>query len=439
MHSRADKSSLPWTPTLLLAGGSFVIGAVAPLYDSYVPPLLQKHVSSSAGIGAAMGIDNVLALLLVPLVGTLSDATRTRLGRRVPFVLAALPLTALGLAAIPFAERLGLWTLIAAMILVDVALAVWRAPFTALLAELVPSWHRPKAEGILNLAMCLGAMLVLGSARGLSARHPALPFVLAAGLVAVVWLVDTAWLREPPHEAQPLAGSTPGLHAAVSPLQSMRDVFGAAGGTAARFFAACLLFHMAFQSFSSWFTLHGSERFGVSVGDASLGFIAVAVATLLGSVPGGWLGARYGRRRISLIGIAGMAVACLVLHIVPTLTAAVVVLFVFGFAWSLPLANLIPMALELGTAARAGSVAGAFLLVQSAAGVLGPSIVGSLFDLSGSKAGLFLVLAGFLIGSFALLATLGLGFGEVAAQGEGLVGRNPRADQTLVATFVRHE
>jgi hypothetical protein len=134
-----------------------------------------------------------------------------------------------------------------------------------------------------------------------------------------------------------------------------------------------------------------------------------------------------------------MAVACLVLHIVPTLTAAVVVLFVFGFAWSLPLANLIPMALELGTAARAGSVAGAFLLVQSAAGVLGPSIVGSLFDLSGSKAGLFLVLAGFLIGSFALLATLGLGFGEVAAQGGGLAGRNPRAHQTLVATFVRHE
>src|SRR6476619_7496025 len=75
---------MPWAASLLLGGGSLVIGAVSPLYDSYVPPLLQRHLSSSAWIGAAMGIDNVLALLLVPIIGALSDATHTRLGRRVP-------------------------------------------------------------------------------------------------------------------------------------------------------------------------------------------------------------------------------------------------------------------------------------------------------------------------------------------------------------------
>ena len=128
------------------------------------------------------------------------------------------------------------------------------------------------------------------------------------------------------------------------------------------------------QSFSSWFTLHGSERFHTTVADVSLGFIAVAIATLTGSVPAGWLGARYGRRRMTLIGIAGMAIACVVMQVVPTLTAAVAVLFVFGLAWSIPVANLIPMALELGTTARAGSLAGAFLLVQSVAGILGPSL-----------------------------------------------------------------
>ncbi|HEV7992987.1 MAG TPA: MFS transporter, partial [Gemmatimonadaceae bacterium] len=171
---------MPWRASLMLAGGNFVIGAVAPLYDSYVPPLLQRHLSSSSMIGAAMGIDNVLALCLVPVIGALSDATRTRLGRRVPFLLVALPVTALALAAIPFADRRGLVALLLAMIVVDLALAVWRAPFLALLAELVPSVHRPKTEGILGVAMCLGAMMVLGGARSLSARHPELPFVLAA-------------------------------------------------------------------------------------------------------------------------------------------------------------------------------------------------------------------------------------------------------------------
>lgn len=400
---------MPWTSSLLLAGGSLVIGAVSPLYDSYVPPLLQRHLTSSTWIGAAMGIDNVLALFLVPLIGALSDGTHTRLGRRVPFVLAALPITALAVAAIPFAEQFGLVALLAAMVILDVALAVWRAPFSALLAELVPSIHRSKTEGILGVSMCIGAMLMLGSARSLAARSMALPFVLAGALVAFVWVVYSTSLREPRQDREAHSGTA---GAALAPFRSLRDAFTAGGGRAPQFFAACLLFQMAFQSFSSWFTLHGSERFQTTVADVSLGFIAVAVSTLVGSIPAGWLGARYGRRRMSLLGIAGMAVACVILHVVPTLTLAVLVLFLFGFSWSFPVANLTPMALELGTAARAGSLAGAFLLVQSVAGVIGPAIVGVVFDATGSKRSLFVLLAVFLGGAFALFANLAPGFGE---------------------------
>ena len=408
MPERAGSAArMPWKASLLLGGGSFVVGVVSPLYDSYVPPLLERHLGSSSMIGAAMGIDNVLALCLVPVVGVLSDAARTRLGRRVPFLLAALPVTAIALAAIPFADRSGLLALLLAMIAVDVALAVWRAPFLALLAELVPSAHRSKTEGILGVAMCLGAMLVLGGARSLGALGPAFPFLLGAALVAAVWLVYAAALREPARREDEAAPAV-----AISPLRSLREAFTAGEGRAIRFFAACLFFQMAFQSFSSWFTLHGSERFHTTVANASLGFIAVAVSTLAGSVPAGWLGARFGRRRMSLVGLGGMTLACVALHFVPTLGAAVAVLFIFGLSWSIPTANLVPMALELGTAARAGALAGAFLLVSSAAGVLGPALVGEWFDLTGSRRALFLLLAAFLAGALALLATLQRGFGE---------------------------
>jgi Na+/melibiose symporter-like transporter len=410
---------MPWAASLLLGGGSLVIGAVSPLYDSYVPPLLQRHLSSSTWIGAAMGIDNVLALCLVPIIGALSDGARTRVGRRVPFVLAALPFTVLGFAAIPFADRLGLMVLLAAMIVLDVAMAVWRAPFTALLAELVPSVHRSKTEGILGVAMCIGAMLMLGSARSLAARDGSLPFVLAAVLVAGVWVVYCVLLREPIHDR---GSQTLTTRAAVAPFRALREAFTSGSGRARLFFAACLLFQMAFQSFSSWFTLHGSERFHTTVADASLGFIAVAVSTLVGSVPAGWLGAQYGRRRMSLVGIAGMAIACVILNLVPTLTAAVAVLFVFGLSWSLPVANLAPMALELGTTARAGSLAGAFLLVQSLAGIVGPATVGVWFDAAGSKRALFVLLAFFLSGAFALFAMLAPGFGEAGARAPALGG-----------------
>jgi maltose/moltooligosaccharide transporter len=284
---------------------------------------------------------------------------------------------------------------------------VWRAPFLALLAELVPSCHRSKMEGVLGVAMCLAAMMVLGGARSLSARRPDLTFVLAGVLVGIVWLVYLVALREPAR-AHLNVQATPQL----SPLRSLREALTGNGGHAVRFFAACLFFHMAFQSFSSWFTLHGSERFNTTVGNASLGFIAVAVATLVGSMPAGWLGARFGRRKMSLVGLAGMALACVILHFVPTLGAAIAVLFLFGLSWSIPVANLPPMALELASAAQAGALAGAFLLIQSLAGILGPSLVGQWFDIADSRRGLFVLLAAFLAIAFALLASLVAGFGE---------------------------
>ena len=399
---------MPWRASLLLGAGTMVVGAAAPLYDAYVPPLLQQHLTSSTWIGAAMGIDNVLALILVPIVGAWSDGIWTSIGRRMPFVLTTLPIAAVALSLIPVAARFGLVPLLLAMVVFDAALATWRAPFTALLSELVPSVHRSKTEGILGVAMCIGAMVVLGGASVLATRSPSLPFVLAAALMAVTWFIHVRWLREPAH------GRTP-QERRVAPARALRDVLTAGGGMAARFLAACLFFNMAFQSFSSWFTLHGSERFHTTVAKASLAFIAVALSTLVGSMPAGWLGARYGRRRVSMVGLAGMVVASLLLHVAPTLPIAVGLSLLFGVSWSMPTANLVPMALELGPPDKAGSISGAFMLVASVSGMTGPAIAGVVFDATDSKRSLFLLIAAFLAVAIAFMATLRQGFGEASS------------------------
>ncbi|MFO0985019.1 MAG: MFS transporter [Planctomycetota bacterium] len=301
----APPAAMPWRAALLLACGNLAVGAISPLYDSYVPPLLERHLTSSLMVGAMMGVDNAIMLCVVPMVGVWSDRTRTRLGRRMPFVLAALPVAAVALAALPLADLRGFLPLLLAMIILNLALAAWRAPFSALLAELIPSVHRSMVGGLFAATMCLAAMLVLGGSRTLYERDARLPFLLAAMLVLLVWLVQLCWLREPRLRARASDGASP-----ASPLRALRDVLRAGEGAALRFFLACLFFHVAFQSFSSWFTTHGAARFGVSVADCSIGFIAVAVATLAGSLPAGGLGRRFGRRRAALAGLLGMAASC---------------------------------------------------------------------------------------------------------------------------------
>ena len=96
----------------------------------------------------------------------------------------------------------------------------------------------------------------------------------------------------------------------------------------------------------------------------------------------------------------------------PTLAAAVAVLFVFGLSWSIPLANLTPMALELDDRVARRRAGRRVPARAEPGGLSGPSLVGEWFERVGSRRSLFVLLAAFLAGAFALLASLGSGFGE---------------------------
>ena len=72
----------------ILTGLAFLsISAFWQVYDSIIPLILKEDFAIGDTIaGGVMALDNVLALFLLPLFGTLSDRTHTRLGRRMPFI-----------------------------------------------------------------------------------------------------------------------------------------------------------------------------------------------------------------------------------------------------------------------------------------------------------------------------------------------------------------
>ena len=76
-------------------------------------------------------------------------------------------------------------------------------------------------------------------------------------------------------------------------------------------FVATLLLQLTFQTFTTWFALHGTERFGVRPEDVTIGFIAWAIGGVIGALPAGVIGVRIGRRNAMLLGFALM-VACLI-------------------------------------------------------------------------------------------------------------------------------
>lgn len=80
--------------------------------------LTQTFGLSNAVTGFVMAIDNIFGLFLLPLFGILSDRCTSKLGRRMPFIIAGSILAVIGTPLIAIANNVsGLALLISASIL----------------------------------------------------------------------------------------------------------------------------------------------------------------------------------------------------------------------------------------------------------------------------------------------------------------------------------
>ncbi len=77
-----SKQPFPWRRTFVLGFGFFGISIVWPLFNSLVPPFLEDLGLTTIVIGFIMTWDNIINMFFQPWVGSRSDRTRMRFGRR---------------------------------------------------------------------------------------------------------------------------------------------------------------------------------------------------------------------------------------------------------------------------------------------------------------------------------------------------------------------
>ncbi len=391
----------------LVGLGGLFAGVTGPLLSTFVPLVVREAIGDRpARIGAVMAIDNVLLLLLVPLAGAASDAAARRGRSRVSLVALGFGLAAVGMAVFPLSSRAGLAGVVAAMVVLYTGINLQRSPFQALVADVLPSRARSLGMASVTFQMCVGAIvfLMLGRALGMRAA-----FLVAAVTVLVIAAVFArAWRHVPAAaagSADPTWSALLGVvgQAARGRIPGLRAVF-----------VASLLLQLTFQSFSTWFALHGTERFGVRGEDVALGFIAWAIGGALGALPAGAIGVRLGRRATMIGGFLLMAITLAALDRVTTLAAAAPLLALASACWTLPTVNAYPLFVEPIPPAHRGLLAAIFLLGMALGGGIGDPLNGAIFELAGSYRPLFLLMAGY--SALALVAMLCVprGAGEAA-------------------------
>lgn len=372
---------LNWGKTFVLGFGFLAISAVWPLYDSYMPLFLGKFISSSALVGAIMGLDNVLGFTLQPWIGSLSDRTHSTWGRRRPYLLIGMPIAAVALVALNWTYDAGLVPLLLTTGVLNLAMSLFRSPTVALMPDLTPPPLRSKANGIINLMGGIGAAIVLQVGKMIYREDAAaMPFMVAAAIMVAVFFLFLLVIREPavPEGDSDVEETPQSLVAALGYLVKNRDK------NTLLLLSAIFSWFVAYQAVNTWFTTFAIQRFEVAENVASGALLAFAGAIILGALPAGYIGTAIGRRRTIMIGLGGMVVSFAAMYFASTLTMMMGLLVIGGLFWALININSYPMVVQMCNPKDTGTFTGLYYIFQGVGGISGPFLAGVLFDVWGS-------------------------------------------------------
>jgi MFS family permease len=350
-------------PTFALALGISVLTTYAPL-------LLGEATSSAGAIGIAVGAEGAFALFLPLLVGSLSDRTQSRFGRRIPYALVGVPLLVAPLVILPFAH--GYAQTVALVSLFFVGYHVYYPPYQALFAELVPASHQGRAQGWQGVMRGLGLGVALVAGGLLLSVWTPLPFLLAAAAAVLATVVLVREVRgrerETPIAAVPsLPG--PGVRTLLRERADVRA-----------FVAANALWELSFMGLKTFIVLFVVKGLGESVGTASAVIGVVAGAYVVAAFGAGRLADAVGVHRLMRIAVWIYGVGLLVGAGLGSLDT-----FLIGLPF-IALAGAVVMTLPYGILVgitppgAEGALSGLFGFSRALGAVLGPIVVGVAID-----------------------------------------------------------
>lgn len=424
-----EEQKFSYGKTFLLGFGFFAVMVAWSVYNSFVPLFLANRFNlNPAAIGFFMTLDNIAALLLQPLIGSLSDRTRTKIGRRLPFMLVGAPIAAIAfffapvvavpILNIPADARLPLF--IACTMTFMLAMAIWRTPVVALMPDVTPSKFRSQANGVINFMGGIGSIIAFLIGSKLYSIKPQYPFWLASVLILVGVLMVFFFVREPKIYYENPNLEKPNL------WKSLVQIFRDKQHNAIRIFLAIFFWFVAMNAIETFITLYANHSLGLSEARSVSLMTLNSLAFVIMALPAGFIGGKIGRKRTISIGLCVMILVMTSIFFIPASTLTNVLfslpvlgevpvvgmmLVVAGLGWALININSLPVVVDLTDATQIGTYTGLYYLFSTLAAIAGPNINGWIVKLTGNNySSIFLI--GPIFMAAALVMVLGLRSGE---------------------------
>ena len=182
------------TRRTILVGLAFLsISAFWQVYDSIIPLILKYFFAIGDTLsGAIMALDNIFALVMLPLFGAWSDRVTYRRGKRTPFIFVGTILAVIFMLMLPEAanSRNVIW-FVGALFMTLISMSIFRSPAVSLMPDVTPKPLRSKGNAIINLMGAVGIIMALVELLEMVVRPFSLALRLFANILAGELLIVT--------------------------------------------------------------------------------------------------------------------------------------------------------------------------------------------------------------------------------------------------------
>lgn len=305
-----NKLKLNYKRTMLISLAFFSILMLWQVYNTYCPLFLSDLLdldSESFVIGIFMASDNILALFLLPLFGKLSDNTKSRFGKRMPYIICGMIMAAIAFPFIPFFYVRGVLVMVIVMMFVILCIMhMYRTPAVSLMPDMTPKPLRSKANGIINLVGYFGPIIAAIVKMILDYNeHPYIPFfivsicLLVAALILIVTINENKILETV--QADLILGEE--LSQSLEKVEDDKPLSKGDKKNLIILLVSTFIWYMAFNALESFLSLYcknilGDEKISGTV------TIILTISSVITFIPAGILSNKIGRKKSVLIGIA---------------------------------------------------------------------------------------------------------------------------------------
>jgi len=401
MAESKSKEKFDIKHTFLIGLAFFTTGISWSLYNTRVSQQLDDYfagfVLAGLIVGILMALDNLIGVFIQPIMGTVSDNTRSKYGRRMPYIIIGVICSAIFFALIPtgFLPTGSLPMLLIWMFFFGISMGFYRSQAVSLMPDFVKPQHRSKANAIINIMGGIGAIVAytMGYASGVLGLQ--MIFIIASIIMVVALVVLVLTVKEKDAysyklllETESKEGKVKEKKEKVGLIKSFKDILNEEDKSTLFILLAIFAWFIGYQGLEAFFSIYAATGpngiLNQTDAFAAFMFNFVAIPFILAALPLALLASRIGRKKCIQIGLIIMILSMLIGFLFQTLTVTMIILVLFGIGWAFVNVNSIVIVWELAPSIKKiGTYTGLYYFFSVLAAVIGPGIVGGLRDLFG--------------------------------------------------------